>query len=338
MSALTEGQATSPQPLLSIRGLHVDLARTLRRRGRVLAGVDLDVDAGEMVGLVGESGCGKTLTALAVLRLLPAAARITAGTVRFREHDLTRLSENDMVNVRGHGIAMIFQAPRESLNPVLTIDQQLSLVLARHAGLRGRRARARAEELCAMVELGDVDRVLHAYPYELSGGMCQRAMIALALACQPALLIADEPTTALDVTVQLEILMLLRRLRETLGLAVLLITHNLGLVAEMCHRVAVMYAGEIVETALTAELFAAPAHPYTRRLLDARPRIGAPPAADAVPGSVPDVPDPLARPTGCAFHPRCPRAESRCRDTHPEPEPLSPTRAVRCFYPEPSSR
>jgi oligopeptide/dipeptide ABC transporter ATP-binding protein len=163
--------------------------------------------------------------------------------------------------------------------------------------------------------------------------MCQRAMIALALACRPALLIADEPTTALDVTVQLEILVLLRRLRETLGLALLLITHNLGVVAEVCQRVAVMYAGEIVETANAMDLFAAPAHPYTRRLLAARPKIGTPPAGESIPGA---VPDPLARPTGCAFHPRCHRVQPRCRDTHPEAEPTGPERAVRCFYPEPT--
>jgi peptide/nickel transport system ATP-binding protein len=234
-------------PLLSIRGLDVQLAMP-RGSGRVLAGVDLDVDAGEAVGLVGESGCGKTLTALSVLRLLPA-------------------------------------------------------------------------------------RVLRAYPHELSGGMCQRAMIALALACRPALLIADEPTTALDVTVQLEILVLLRRLRETLDLALLLITHNLGLVAEVCHRVAVMYAGEIVEIAPVADLFSAAAHPYTRRLLEARPRIGAPPAGEPIPGS---VPDPLARPIGCAFHPRCHRVQPRCRQAHPEPEATA-ARAVRCFYPEGAS-
>src|SRR5262245_46607465 len=174
-------------PLLSIHGLEVELA-TPRGAARVLAGVDLEVDRGEAVGLVGESGCGKTLTALSVMRLLPTAGRITAGTVRFQGRDLANLSEHEVRAVRGHGIAMIFQAPRESLNPVLTIGQHLGLVLARHDGLRG--PRARAEELCGMVELGDPARVLRAYPYELSGGMCQRAMIALALACRPVLLIA----------------------------------------------------------------------------------------------------------------------------------------------------
>jgi oligopeptide/dipeptide ABC transporter ATP-binding protein len=326
------GRPSSAGPLLSIRGLDVELAMP-RGSGRVLAGVDLDVDAGEVVGLVGESGCGKTLTALSVLRLLPAAARITAGAVCFQGRNLVTAREDEMRSVRGRGIAMIFQAPRESLNPVLTVGRQLELVLARHHRLGGPRRRARAEELCAMVELPDPARVLRAYPHELSGGMCQRAMIALALACRPALLIADEPTTALDVTVQLEILVLLRRLRETLDLALLLITHNLGLVAEVCQRVAVMYAGEIVETAPAADLFSAAAHPYTRRLLEARPRIGAPPAGEPIPGS---VPDPLARPVGCAFHPRCHRVQPRCRQAHPEPEATA-ARAVRCFYPEVAS-
>ena len=332
MSDTAPSRARPPGPLLSICGLEVELA-TRRGAARVLAGVDLEIDTGEAVGLVGESGCGKTLTALSVMRLLPAAGRITAGTVRFQNRDLANLSENEVRAVRGHGIAMIFQAPRESLNPVLTIGQQLGLVLARHDGLRGPRARTRAEELCGMVELGDPARILRAYPLELSGGMCQRAMIALALACRPVLLIADEPTTALDVTVQLEILVLLRRLRETLGLALLLITHNLGVVAEVCQRVAVMYAGEIVETANAADLFVAPAHPYTRRLVAARPRIGMPPAGESIPGT---VPDPLARPTGCAFHPRCYRVQPRCCETHPEAESTGPDRAVRCFYPEPT--
>jgi oligopeptide/dipeptide ABC transporter ATP-binding protein len=315
--------------LLSVRGLDVELT-TPRGSGRVLSGLDLDVDVGEVIGLVGESGCGKTLAALSILRLLPPAARITAGVVRFQGGDLAAATEEELRRVRGRGIAMIFQAPRESLNPVLTIGQQLQLVLARHDRLVGSHGSARAEELSRMVELPDPARVLRAYPHELSGGMCQRAMIALALACRPALLIADEPTTALDVTVQLEILALLRRLRERLGLALLLITHNLGVVAEVCQRVAVMYAGEIVETAPAAELFRAPAHPYTRRLLEARPRIGAVLTGEPIPGS---VPDPLARPPGCAFHPRCHRAQSRCRQTHPEADG-SAARAVRCFYPE----
>ncbi len=325
------GGGRSGEPLLTVRGLTVEFD-TPRGAARVLTGVDLDIGRGEVVGLVGESGCGKSVTALAILRLLRPPGRITGGSVRFQGRDLAALPEREIRRVRGRGIAMIFQAPRESLNPVLPIGRQLELVLARHDGLRGRRARARARELCAMVELPDPDRVLRAYPHELSGGMCQRAMIALALACRPALLIADEATTALDVTVQLQILLLLRRLRESLGLAQLLITHNLGVVAEACQRVAVMYAGEIVETATADELFAAPWHPYTARLLASRPRIGAPPAGEPIPGA---VPDPLARPGGCLFHPRCHRAKAPCGASHPVLEPLAPGRAVRCYYPEP---
>ena len=285
-----------------------------------------------MVGLVGESGCGKSVTALALVGLLRPPGRITGGSVRFGGRDLTVLSEPELRRVRGRGIAMIFQAPRESLNPVLTIGQQLGLLLARHDGIAGRPAALRARELIEMVELPDPGRVLRAYPHELSGGMCQRAMIALALACRPALLIADEATTALDVTVQLQILLLLQRLRGSLGLAQLLITHNLGVVAEACQRVAVMYAGEIVETAAVGELFADPRHPYARRLLAARPRVGAPPEGDPIPGS---VPDPIARPPGCAFHPRCHRAQASCAERHPTLDALAPGREVRCHYPEP---
>jgi len=319
------------EPLLAIRELTVEFA-TPRGAAQVLRGVDLDVSPGDVVGLVGESGCGKTVTALATLGLLRPPGRVTGGSVRFQGRDLLALPERETRRVRGRGIAMIFQAPRESLNPVLSIGRQLELVLARHEGLGGRRARARARELVAMVELPDPDRALRAYPHELSGGMCQRAMIALALACRPALLIADEATTALDVTAQLQILLLLRRLRAELGLAQLVITHNLGVVAEACQRVAVMYAGEIVETAPADELFAAPWHPYTARLLAARPRIGMPPAGEPIPGS---VPDPLARPRGCAFHPRCHRVQPSCCAVHPELESLAPGHAVRCYYPEP---
>jgi oligopeptide/dipeptide ABC transporter ATP-binding protein len=324
------GETEGPS-LLSIQGLRVEFA-TPRGVARVLTGVDLEVRRGEVVGLVGESGCGKSVTALAVLRLLRHPGRVTGGSVRFQGRELLTLPEAAMRQVRGRGIAMIFQAPRESLNPVLTIGRQLGLLLARHDGLTGGAAAARARELAEMVELPDPARVLRAYPHELSGGMCQRAMIALALACRPALLIADEATTALDVTVQLQILLLLRRLRETLGLAQLLITHNLGVVAEACQRVAVMYAGEIVETAGAGELFASPRHPYARRLLAARPRIGAPPEGDPIPGG---VPDPIARPPGCPFHPRCHRAQAPCAERHPALEALAPGRAVRCHYPEP---
>jgi oligopeptide/dipeptide ABC transporter ATP-binding protein len=317
-------------PLLEVRGLAVEFA-TPRGVARVLTGVDLAVRRGEVVGLVGESGCGKSVTALAVLRLLRPPGRICGGSVRFDGRELTTLPEREMRRVRGRGIAMIFQAHRESLNPVLTIGDQLGLLLARHDGLGGRAARARARELCEMVELPDPDRVLGAYPHELSGGMCQRAMIALALGCRPALLVADEATTALDVTVQLQILLLLRRLREALGLGLLLITHNLGVVAEACQQVAVMYAGEIVEAAPADALFAAPRHPYTRRLLAARPRIGAPPEGEPIPGA---VPDPLARPSGCAFHPRCHRGQPDCTQRHPDLDRDASGRSVRCFHPE----
>jgi oligopeptide/dipeptide ABC transporter ATP-binding protein len=327
---LARPEAALTAPLLEVRGLAVEFP-TPRGVARVLTGVDLEVRRGEVVGLVGESGCGKSVTALAVLRLLRPPGRIAGGSVRFEGRELTTLPEAEMRRVRGRGIAMIFQAHRESLNPVLTIGGQLGLLLARHDALGGRAARTRARELCAMVELPDPDRILRAYPPVLSGGLCQRALFALALACRPALLVADEATTALDVTVQLQILLLLRRLREALGLGLLVITHNLGVVAEACQRVAVMYAGEIVETAPADALFTAARHPYTRRLLAARPRIGAPPEGEPIPGA---VPDPLARPPGCAFHPRCHRRQPDCARNHPELEGDAAGRPVRCFYPE----
>jgi len=300
-------------------------------RVRVLRGLTMQVPRGEALGLVGESGSGKTVTALSILRLLPRAGRIDAGSILFEGRDLAALSEQEMEQVRGREIAMIFQQPRESLNPVLTIGTQLQLVLQRHAGLTGSKARARAVELLKQVELPDADRMLRAYPHELSGGMCQRVMIALCLACAPALLIADEATTALDVTVQLQILRLLRRLQDEVGLTLLVITHNLGVVAEICQWVAVMYAGELVEFAPVDELFRTPRHPYTARLLGSRPTLAAAGDLPAIPGAVPDL---LSLPAGCPFHPRCHRAQAKCWQKHPDLDELQPSHRVRCFFPE----
>jgi peptide/nickel transport system ATP-binding protein len=322
-------------PLLRIEDLSV-VFDTPRGQGRVLRGLSLEVPRGEAVGVVGESGSGKTVTALSIIRLLRRPGRITAGRIVFDGRDLRALPEAEMERVRGREIAMIVQQPRESLNPVLTVGAQLRMVLARHAGLRGRAADKRARELLGQVELSDPARVLRAYPHELSGGMCQRVVIALCLACVPRLLIADEATTALDVTVQLQILRLLRRLREELGLTLIVVTHNLGVVAELCQWVAVMYAGELVEFGPVDEIFRAPRHPYTRRLMACRPHAGAfsPDAAGDLPAIPGTVPDPVALPGGCPFHPRCHRAQPRCIEEHPELEEAGTGHQMRCFFPE----
>jgi oligopeptide/dipeptide ABC transporter ATP-binding protein len=265
------------------------------------------------------------------MRLIRSPGRITGGRVLFEGRDLLALSEREMERVRGRQIAMIFQQPRESLNPVLSIGVQMAMVLARHVGLTGGAAVARAHEVLRQVELPDPDRVLRAYPHELSGGMCQRVMIALCLACNPTLLVADEATTALDVTVQLQILRLLRRLQQEFGLTLIAITHNLGVVAELCQWVAVMYAGELAEFGPAVQIFRAPRHPYTARLLACRPTRATKHDLPMIPGAVPDL---VTLPSGCPFRPRCHRAQARCSDEHPPLTPLDPEHHVRCFYPE----
>ncbi len=325
--------------LLRIEDLHTSF-ETRAGVVRVLRGLTLAVPRGQAVGIVGESGSGKTVTALSIMRLIQPPGRISGGRIWFDGRDLLALSEAKMDQVRGRQITMIFQQPRESLNPVLSVGTQMRMVLQRHVGLTGAAAMARATELLRHVELPDADRILRAYPHELSGGMCQRTMIALCLACSPSLLIADEATTALDVTVQLQILRLLRRLREELGLTVIVITHNLGVVAEICQWVGVMYAGELVEFGPAEQIFRAPRHPYTARLLACRPTPEAG-VLPVIPGTVSDL---LTLPPGCPFHPRCHRAQERCRQELPPLQPIEPAHQVRCFFPEevpawtPSSR
>jgi peptide/nickel transport system ATP-binding protein len=304
-------------PLLSVRDLrtwfHTDAGVA-----RAVDGVSFDVGRGEVVGLVGESGCGKSVTSLSIMRLVPEPpGEIQPGSgVEFDGRDLLSLSAADMRAVRGNDIAMVFQEPMTSLNPVQRIGAQVAEPLQVHRGLDRSAARARALELLAMVGIpSPADRV-DDYPHQLSGGMRQRVMIASALACEPALLIADEPTTALDVTIQAQILELLLDLRDRLGMAVILITHDLGVVAETCDRVVVMYAGRVVEQAPVAELFRDPRHPYTQGLLEALPRLGRRQERLAViPGA---VPAPVAWPAGCRFHPRCPHAWDRCAAEEPD--------------------
>ena len=290
---------------------------------RAVDGVSFDLEAGGTLGIVGESGCGKSVTALSILRLIDArAARIVRGSVAFEGRELTDLPESEMRAIRGHHISMIFQEPMTSLNPVLTIGTQIAENAVRHMNLSWSAARDRAHEMLELVHIGDARRRLDEYPHQLSGGMRQRVMIAIALACNPQVLIADEPTTALDVTIQAQILELLQDLKDKLGTAVLLITHDLGVIAETCDRVIVMYAGRMAEAATVDELFRRPLHPYTRGLMRAIPRLDV--AAEAsgkrvkleeIKGLVP----PLTREiVGCAFAPRCPLATDRCRTERPE--------------------
>jgi len=296
---------------------------------RAVDGVSFDLDAGDTLGIVGESGCGKSVTALSILRLLPPeTARIVAGSVRFQGEDLTALSPEAMRAIRGHRISMIFQEPMTSLNPVLTVGTQIAENVVRHMGVGWKQANERAHAMLDLVGIADSRRRLGEYPHQLSGGMRQRVMIAIALSCDPQLLIADEPTTALDVTIQAQILDLMLGLKEKLGTAIIMITHDLGVVAETCQRVVVMYAGRKVEEASVAGLFAAPTHPYTRGLMRAIPRLDMDAEQDGrrirlqeIPGIVPALNRPIA---GCAFAPRCGFATARCRAEAP---PLAETGA-----------
>jgi oligopeptide/dipeptide ABC transporter ATP-binding protein len=279
---------------------------------RAVDGVSWDVAEGETVALVGESGCGKSVSALSVMRLVAGpAGRIVGGRVLFKGRDLLTLSEEEMRRVRGREIAMIFQEPMTSLNPVLTIGRQLTEGLEIHLGMTPAAARTRAAELLAMVNITDPERRLPQYPHQFSGGMRQRMMIAMALACEPALILADEPTTALDVTIQAQILELLKDLSRRLGVAMLIITHNLGVVARYADRVNVMYAGRIVERATARELYANPRHPYTLGLLRSVPRLDVPrrQRLDPIQGQPPDL---TRLPPGCAFAPRCAFCVERC--------------------------
>jgi peptide/nickel transport system ATP-binding protein len=315
---------------LVVEGLGV---RFWTEDGAVLAvdGVSFEVGEGEVLALVGESGCGKSVTALALTGLLPRSAS-TVGRVVFAGRDLRQLGTAELRAVRGKDIAYVFQEPMTSLNPVLTVGRQIGEVLARHQGMRGPAAKRRAVELLELVDIPLPRRRLREYPHQLSGGMRQRVMIAMAVACRPRLLVADEPTTALDVTVQAGILDVLRNLRAEIGTAVLLITHDLGVVADIADRVVVMYAGRTIEEAGVVGLFARPSHPYTRGLLEAVPN----PARHAegglreIPGRVPIL---RISPEACTFADRCGYADDTCRHRRPELEPGPAGHPVRCWHP-----
>ena len=319
-------------PLLEVKGLRTSFT-TRDGLVRAVDGIDFSVDRGEIMGLVGESGCGKSVTSLSIMRLVAKPGRVDAGEVLFDGRDLLKLSNDEMRKIRGDRISMIFQQPTSSLNPVWDVGRQIEEVLRIHRGMKDKAAHARAAELLKMVGIPDPERRLKAFPHEMSGGMAQRVMIAMALACEPELLIADEPTTALDVTIQAQILDLMRNLRDETGTAIVLITHDLGVVAEMCDRVAVMYAGEIVEQSDVVSLFRRPLHPYTKGLIGSIPVVGAVKDELAViPGNVPNLID---LPKGCRFAPRClARIEEDvaiATEVHPSLLPVSTDHHVRCW-------
>jgi oligopeptide/dipeptide ABC transporter ATP-binding protein len=316
----------------------VDLQTQFVTRGgvvRAVDGVSWDVTEGETVALVGESGCGKSVTALSIMQLVaPPAGRIVGGRIIFKGRDLLTLDDEAMRRVRGREIAMIFQEPMTSLNPVLTIGRQLTEGLEIHLGMTSTASRARATELLAMVGIPDPGRRLSQYPHQFSGGMRQRMMIAMALSCEPSLVLADEPTTALDVTIQAQILELMRDLARRLGVAMLIITHNLGVVARYADRVNVMYAGKIIERGTARELYANPRHPYTLGLLRSVPRLDEPRRArlDPIEGQPPDL---TRLPSGCAFRPRCAFRVERCAAEVPPLRPIgAPGHVSACWEAE----
>jgi oligopeptide transport system ATP-binding protein len=322
---------TLREPLLSVDELRVEFWTS---RGTVYAvnGISFDVAAGETLGIVGESGCGKSVTSLALLGILARAGRVTGGSALFQGRDLLKLDDEQLRKIRGREIAMIFQDPMSSLNPVLTIGRQIREALETHFGMERRPADRRATELLEQVGIPSARARLEDYPHQFSGGMRQRAMIAMALACEPKLLIADEPTTALDVTIQAQILDLLRELVSERDTSLILITHDLGVVAGICERVHVMYAGTFVETGSADQVFASPRHPYTFGLLQSVPRLdtGRRQALRPISGSPRNM---LSPPDSCPFAPRCPNRIQICTEVLPELEPVEQGHRIACFNP-----
>ena len=323
---------SSPAALLQIRDLHTHFQTPQGAAARAVDGVSLRVAAGEVLGIVGESGCGKSVLALSILRLLPMPPAVFAGgEIIFRGRNLLTLSEREIRNIRGNEISMIFQEPMTALNPVFTIGNQLAEVFRIHQGASRSEARANAVDMLETVGVPIPGNRVKEYPHELSGGIRQRVMIAMALACRPKLLIADEPTTALDVTIQAQILDLMERLRQELGTAIILITHDLGVIAEISHRVVVIYAGRIMEQATTLELFDRPLHPYTRGLMQAIPSPEATRKSQdlyEIRGVVPSL---LALPQGCRFHPRCPYVQDICKEREPGLLEIFPGHWAACW-------
>ena len=318
-----------PDALLDVRDLHV-VFESEGGSVHAVRGVSFHVDRGETLGIVGESGCGKSVSCMALLRLLPASSQVV-GHVSFDGRNLLALGAGELDRVRGREIAMIFQDPAASLNPVHTIGRQITESLRLHRAMNAHDAHAEALRLLGRVGISEPRRRMASYPHQLSGGMSQRVMIAIALACRPRLLIADEPTTALDVTIQAQILELLKDLQSEFEMSVILITHDLGVVAELADRVAVMYAGSVVEEAPVRAIFHAPAHPYTRGLLASMPRIEA--TAETLHPIEGTVPSPRDLPQGCAFSPRCSYADAACESVPPQLASSEAGRSVACFHP-----
>jgi peptide/nickel transport system ATP-binding protein len=318
--------------LLEVRDLFLEF-KTSRGRLKALNGITFDIQPGEIFGLVGETGCGKTVTGLSILRLLPRSATITKGQVRLEGIDLLALSRSQIESLRGSKVAMIFQDPSTSLNPVFTIGSQIERVVRQHMPVSHKEAREKVRSVMTAVGLPDVERILESYPHQLSGGMQQRVMIAMALSCNPRLLIADEPTTSLDVTIQAQILKLLRDLQKKFDVAVILITHNLGVIAQTCDRLAVLYGGRVAETGSTRDIFNHAQHPYTVGLMNAIPHPGTRGRKmSTIPGTVPTNPGAMK---GCTFAPRCEFAMQRCSLEIPMLYPLGEDHASACFLAEP---
>ena len=317
-------------PLLEVKGLRTEF-HTQDGVVKAVDGVSFHVDEGETLGVVGESGCGKSVSLLSVMRLIPQPpGKIAAGEVLFEGIDLLKLGDDEMRKVRGNKIAMVFQDPMTFLNPVLTIGKQIMEALQLHMGMTKKQARERSAELLQMVGIPEAANRLDDYPHQFSGGMRQRVMIAMALACNPQILIADEPTTALDVTIQAQIVDLVKRLRDEIGLAIIWITHDLGVIAGLADRMMVMYAGHVVEEAPVKELYANPRHPYTLGLIGSLPRLDEirQDRLTSIEGLPPDLID---LPPGCPFQPRCVYAVEKCRQERPELEPVGPKHTIACW-------
>jgi oligopeptide/dipeptide ABC transporter ATP-binding protein len=325
----TDSRATS-SPLLQVRDLRTSF-NTPEGKIPAVSGVSFDVNHGETLGLVGESGCGKSVSALSIMRLVPnPPGVIESGEVLFEGIDLLKISDKEMQSVRGAGIGMIFQEPMSSLNPVLTIGRQITEPLGVQLGLSGAAAESRAAELLEMVGIADSRRRLGDHPHQLSGGQRQRVMIAIALSCEPKLLIADEATTALDVTIQAQILELMKNLTTQLGTALMIITHNLGIIARYADRLNVMYAGKIRESGTAEQVYMSPSHPYTVGLLNSVPRLDRP-ASERLDPIEGEIPDPANLPAGCAFAPRCRWATAKCEVSEPVLEQVEDRQLVACF-------
>ena len=322
------------EKLLTVNKLRTEFFQNKKTSVTAINEISFDIGKGEILGLVGESGCGKSVTSLSIMRLLNfTSGKVTKGEVIFDGKDLQKLSEKEMREIRGGKMSMIFQEPMSSLNPAMRIDKQMIEGIRLHTNLSKQEARERAAKILQQVGIPDPERVLKNYPHQLSGGMSQRVMIAMAMSCNPQLLIADEPTTALDVTIQAQILELMKKIQQEEGMSILLITHDLGVVAEMCTRVIVMYAGEIVEEAPVEVLFNNPTHPYTEGLIASVPKLGSGvKVLPSIPGSVPDV---SMLPKGCRFAPRCKYATERCHNEEPDLFEVSEHQKCRCWLRDP---